>query len=101
MLAVAQDGRRVLCLHPGEEGCAERVTGMSITDARRKGLMVTMRDCICFDCCAKFELDLDRDRKTCPRCSSLNVRTSFGSLGAACPACAQGVFVEVVTGIVA
>lgn len=97
--ATAPDGKRVVCPHPSEFHRAEEVTGLNWSEAHARGLIGFSSYCLCFECHTFFELDLDRDIKQCPRCASLQVRSARGAVGAACPVCHKGKFVEVPTGM--
>ena len=92
-------GNRVTCPHPLEMDTVERVTGLDWDSARKKGLIGHMSYCLCFACTHQFELDVERDVKQCPKCSSLEVRTASASLGAQCPDCHTGSLVEEAIGI--
>ncbi len=95
---VASNGERVPCPHPGETMIFERVTGLSYSEAYASGLVGSARHCLCFDCTDQFDLDLDRDIKRCPKCSSLNVRSARGAIGSICPRCKQGHIRQTETG---
>jgi len=41
----------------------KEVTGMEWGAAERAGRIGYFTFCLCFDCCAQFELDLERDTK--------------------------------------
>lgn len=77
--------------HPLEKSDLAKLTNFSWEDAISQGIIQRMNDCICFDCTASFNLDVERVVKRCPKCESYNVKTSRASLGAECPACHIGV----------
>lgn len=103
-------GTRVICPHPGEEAEVARVLGVKEKALRcpcepnttKKAkhhqevfhLALTrtgfLSDCICHDCLAQFGLDLQRDEKRCPTCSSSEVTTLHDLLGEPCPRCKEG-----------
>lgn len=87
----APDGRRVRCPHPAEAETVREVTGLTLTEARRRGLTGYFHDCACRDCRETFSRDIDRDGRTCPRCGSGAVATVRELVDAPCPACGAGV----------
>jgi len=97
--ALAEDGRRIDCPHPGEFRRAEEITGMEWEEARAAGRIGFGSYCMCFTCGHQFELDLDRDIKRCPKCAALDVRSARGALACECPHCHSGVFYEESTGL--
>lgn len=101
LYAIDDNGKRILCGHPGEFQQVNRVTGLEWKAARAAGRVGHHSYCLCFDCLAQFELDLDRDVKRCPQCQSLNVKSANGSVGGRCPKCRDGVFSEISTGMMA
>ena len=98
--ALAGDGRRIVCPHPGEFSHAQKITGIKWSEAVAAGLIGFSSYCMCFSCGHQFELDLDRDIKRCPKCSMHEVRSARGALGCKCPHCQDGVFYEENTGMV-
>jgi hypothetical protein len=92
-----KSGERVLCsLLDAKE--VQEITGLTPRQAEADGRYGFLSNCLCFDCLAQFNLDVDRDVKQCPKCGSLKVRTAKGSVGALCPACKVGCFRERNTG---
>lgn len=98
--ALDEDGRRIVCGHPGEFSQAERITGMKWSEAEGAGRVGSARFCMCFACLHQFDLDLDREIKRCPKCLSLEVRSARGALGCDCPRCGKARFVEESTGLI-
>lgn len=97
--AIDGEGRRVVCGHPGESQAVSRVTGLSWVDAEAAGRVGRAWYCACFDCCAQFDLDLDRDIKQCPQCRSLRVKSAYGAIALPCPKCRLGQIVKERTGV--
>jgi hypothetical protein len=94
---IRESGERVAVPHSDPKIVYE-VTGLTARHAQAEGRAGFASYCLCFDCLAQFDLDVERDVKQCPRCSSLNVRTARGSVGALCPSCKVGRFLEHNTG---
>ncbi len=88
---IAPDGRRVRCPHPIEDEKVREMTGLTLVEARRRGLTGCLDDCVCRDCLEKFGRDIDRDGRTCPECGSPAVATVRELVDAPCPACGEGV----------
>jgi len=102
-------GNRSICPHPGEEAHVARVLGIdedalvrafryeTSTAQYPQGLFAFalsrtgyLSDCLCRDCLAQFRLDIRRDAKRCPACSSPKVTTIEGLAGRRCPKCRKG-----------
>ena len=92
--AVDDRGERVTCPHPGEFQTIREVTGMDYAEARAAGRMGYAQHCICGRCLQQFDLDLDRDARVCPGCSSPDVRSLRESVGKRCPQCKVGLIEE-------
>ena len=73
----------------GDEETSD-VTGMNYWESFCVGLIGSDSDCLCFNCLETFKMDLDREQKQCPKCDSLNVKSSSGSIGSICPKCKKG-----------
>ena len=89
--AVDDLGRRVVCPHPAEFDTVHRVTGMGYSEADAAGRTGFASDCICRQCLIQTELDLKRDRRTCPSCGSGDVRSVHELIGKPCPRCEVGI----------
>ncbi len=96
--AVAKDGKRVICPHPGENSGIHRVTGLDYRTALERGLAGVQRDSICRACLVQFGLDIDRDAMQCPDCASKDVACVEDLVGETCPKCKRGTIVEEDTG---
>ena len=92
-------GARVICEHPGEGRKVLQVTGFSITEAEQKGLVGKISYCICLNCLAQYELDFDKDEKTCKICGSRQIVSEKQLVGNKCPKCKDSDFEEVLTKI--
>ena len=99
MYVLDKAGNRVPCPHPLEWDTIQRVTGSDWASAAAKGLLGFVSLCLCFTCASHFELDVERDVKRCPACSSLDVRTANASKGAVCPRCQKGILTANTTGV--
>jgi DNA-directed RNA polymerase subunit RPC12/RpoP len=84
---VLQDGERVWCPHPGEDGQCYAMTGMTLGAAMRQGIAGFLTDCRCMDCGEKADLDLERDEKKCPKCSSTRIASFWDCHTGQCPRC--------------
>jgi hypothetical protein len=101
MYAIADDGERVHCPHPGEMGRAREVTGENASQEeidRRTGFNTY---CFCIHCETQVDLDLDRDEKACPECRSNAVKTIDELVDEQCPVCEEATFVAEDTGAIA
>jgi len=70
------------------------LTGMSPQEAHEKGRIGEWSHCLCFACLHVFDLDLHRDVKCCPKCGSLDVKSTRGAVGCRCPRCGKGTIHE-------
>lgn len=101
MYAIADDGERVECHHPGEMAVARDVIGADASQDeidRRTGFN---KHCFCTDCERQVDLDPDRDDMVCPECHSPSVRTIDDLVDSPCPVCEDGTFVAEDTGAIA
>ncbi|MFB6198622.1 MAG: hypothetical protein ABEI52_10200 [Halobacteriaceae archaeon] len=91
MYAIADDGERIHCPHPGEMSRARKVIGEDAsreeTD-RRTGFDSRF----CIHCETQVDLDLERDEKVCPECASNAVKTIDELVDERCPVCEEGTF---------
>jgi len=72
----------------------QALTGMSPQEAHEKGRIGETSHCLCFTCLHKFDVDVHRDIKRCPRCGSLDVKSGRGAVGCTCPKCGKGTIHE-------
>jgi hypothetical protein len=88
--AVDHAGMRVwLSDMPGEKE-VQQITGMSWPEAIRADRLGFQHHCVCLSCGVAFDLDLERDRKVCQTCQSLDVRSLVTAGGRPCPKCQAG-----------
>lgn len=87
---VNPDGERVTVGEMLHDDQIERISGMEYWSAFNHGLLGFHFHCVCFECLATFDMDLEKDIKKCPQCESLHVKSFQGSLGATCPKCEVG-----------
>lgn len=59
-----------------------------------------LSDCICETCLEVTSLDLDKDKRQCPKCGSKKVMSVIELRGKSCFRCVSGMFVEHDTDIV-
>ncbi|MFC1490632.1 hypothetical protein ACFL6K_05425 [Candidatus Latescibacterota bacterium] len=59
-----------------------------------------IRNCVCYDCTEQFDIDIERDEKTCPKCGSSHIKTVRELVGMTCPQCKAGTIVELETGVI-
>lgn len=93
------EGREVILGHPAEMKILKRETGLEWDEARKRGLLRNKTYCLCYSCCAKFYLDIDRQPKQCATCMSHDVRTYAGAIAESCPSCKTGTLTVVDIGI--
>ncbi len=90
-LYTVANGVEIILAHPDEISTLKRTTGLDWQQARESGLIRLRTYCICFNCAAQFELDVDREEKKCASCGSHDVRSFNGSINEPCPSCRSGV----------
>src|SRR5262245_40341210 len=90
LYTIAQD-QEVVLGHPGESEALKRATGLEWNVARERGLIRFKHYCICFSCCDKFHLDIERLEKRCGKCGSHDVRAFSGAIAERCPSCGRGI----------
>ena len=93
-------GKRIHWPHPMEMQKVYEVLGYDASEELIKARTGTLTVCVCLDCTGRFELDLERDERRCPRCGSEQVKTVWEMVGKTCPKCGMGTIVEIDTGIV-
>ena len=93
-----ENGQKIICPHPGDFFQIYEVLGESAS-----GELVDQRtgfnsDCLCLDCLAKFQIDLKREQRICPKCRSNHVNSVKELVGEPCPKCKDGTVQEIETG---
>ena len=97
--ALTNDGEKTYLSEAMDDYEVSKITGMNYWDAFHEGLIGSDVHCLCFDCLATFDMDLDKEIKKCPKCESLNVKSSRGSVGSKCPKCKRGTIKSEMTAI--
>jgi len=94
------NGKRIICPHPAEMKKVYEVLGADASQELIEARTGILTDCVCLDCLWKFNLDLGRDERKCPRCGSKRVETVLDMVGKKCPKCKTGTIVEIDTGAI-
>lgn len=93
MYAIADDGERIHCPHPGEMTRAREEIGKDASQEeidRRTGFNTY---CFYIHCETQVDLDLDRDEKECSECRSNAVKTIDELVDKQCSVCEGRTFV--------
>jgi hypothetical protein len=88
--ATDSSGTRIVCPHPGEPYEICRITGMSLGEAMAANRTGFNAHVVCLSCLTQFDLDLKRDVRLCPNCSSNAVKSVQECVGQLCPNCKVG-----------
>ncbi|MFC2008127.1 hypothetical protein ACFLT0_00340 [Chloroflexota bacterium] len=112
-------GDRIDCHHPSERRYVEQVLGENAPLELIRERTGFNSFCVCLDCLYQFQADLgesgwspyedltveigakvkqEKDKRECPQCNSVNVRTELELVGEACPKCKEGIIEETWTG---
>ncbi|MFC2018734.1 hypothetical protein ACFLU4_02095 [Chloroflexota bacterium] len=118
---VDDKGRRIVCGHPGERRKVEEVLGKKATLELIRERTGFNSDCICLSCLHQFPANLgesgwspfgdftapigarvrpSKDKRECPKCKSIKVKTVFEMVGETCPKCKEGIIEQIWTGLV-
>lgn len=100
MYVTDNNGKRIMCRHPGEMYQVYTVLGNDATDELIRERAGFLSDCFCTKCLAKFGLDLKRDQHICPGCASVDVMAANDAVGEPCPKCGTGTIVAEDSGII-
>lgn len=103
MYVVNDQGKRMACPHPSEFETIKEVTGYSLFDPNiPKGAIIIgfNSDCLCPACLNKFDLDVTKDERKCPKCGSGEVHTSEEMVGKECPRCHKGIIEKIDSGCI-
>ncbi len=114
------EDKKVICRHPVESYAIAKTLKISEHDARAWLMgaynkiperiipeetikLINERtgfdsDCLCSDCLSQFRIDVKKEEKKCPRCSSLNVKTQEEMINQPCPKCKEGRIQAIDTG---
>lgn len=101
MYAIADDGERIICPHPGEQAKAMEVIGADPSHDEFEERTGFNYHCVCIECVEQFEQDPERDDLRCPVCSSTTVELLVDLVGEPCPQCGEGQVVAEDTGAIA
>lgn len=93
------EGKRIVCRHPGEMMQVRMVLGNDATEELIRERTGFLSNCFCMVCQSQFQLDLKRDTRICPDCASLEVVSANEAVGHSCPKCKTGTIVTKDTGI--
>lgn len=92
-------GNRITPIHRSEKKLVvEEILGKNPSREVYRARTGFNSDALCLSCLKKFSLDTDWDERICPKCRSINVKTTRELTGKACPKCKVGVIVEIETG---
>ena len=94
MYAIADDGERVHCPHPGETRRAREVVGSDASEDELDERTGFTYHSACVDCAEQFDRDPSRDDLQCPACGSYAVQYILELVGSPCPACLDGTFTK-------
>ena len=96
MYVIDDDGKRIICKHPGEHGTVYSVIGDDATDEEYRARTGFLSDCFCPECLNQFKLDLKRDARACVKCNSTKLKSVKESVGTPCPICADGIIIRII-----
>lgn len=112
-----EQGKRIICGHPGEYETVKRVLGNDASTELIQSRIGFISYCICLDCLHQFKADLgdgwreqgywlymylgvcektrggerkSKDERQCPACQSGNVKTILELVDRSCPKCRIG-----------
>ena len=92
-------GEKVVCVHPVEMDIVYDVLGKDASDELISEMTGQNSDCICLSCLSQFEMDVDKEPRSCPNCNSNQVRAVLELVDGVCPKCKAGTIVAEDTGI--
>ena len=106
-------GDRTVCGHPAERRCIEEVLGKDAPLEIIRERTGFSSHCVCLDCLHQFRADLgeigwspftgaigaiirpQKDKRECPECKSIRVKTILETVDKSCPKCREG-FIEAI-----
>ncbi len=100
MYVTDDDGKRIICSHPGEMYTVYSVIGQDATHEECMNRTGFLSNCYCSDCLHQFSLDLERDTRVCEKCGSEKVKSIKESVGKRCPKCKDGKITATDTGAI-
>jgi len=116
MYVLDKEGKKIICPHPSEYETALEVLNIEGFGAwnclfefpiMREENMKLFKErtgvsfyCVCLKCLNQFDIDIERDKKICPKCKSNKIKTEEEMIGQKCPKCKIGVVREIDTGLI-
>jgi hypothetical protein len=109
----SNQGEKIVCPHPVEAYTIAKVLGIDegdilgfpwfpLSESSPINLLKERvgfnSHCVCLDCLAQFDLDVEKEDRACPKCGSEKIRTEMEMVGFECPACKVGTIQEISTG---
>ena len=91
-------GEKVVCPHPAEMGAVYEALGKDAPDELIREMTGHNSYCLCLSCLSQFEMDVDKEPRSCPSCHSNQVRAVLELVDGVCPKCKAGTIVEEDTG---
>ena len=92
-------GEKVVCPHPVEMDVAYAMIGEDASDELIREMTGQNSYCLCLSCLNQFEMDVDKEPRSCPGCHSSQVKAVLELVGGMCPKCKGGTIVKEDTGI--
>ena len=92
-------GRRIVCPHPSEYSTVEKVLGEKASRETIEQRTGFNSFCLCLDCMENLKIDLKRDERICPHCSSNRVLTVDELVDNICPKCGEGTIEKIEFGV--
>ena len=92
-------GEKVVCVHPVEMDIIYDVLGKDASDELIQEMTGQNSYCLCLSCLSQFEMDVDKEPRSCPGCHSSQVKAVLELVGGMCPKCKGGTIVKEDTGI--
>jgi predicted RNA-binding Zn-ribbon protein involved in translation (DUF1610 family) len=98
---VMDDSRnRIIPPHPSEFSTMDEILGKNPPREVYEARTGFNSDALCLSCLKKFTMDTDWDERMCPKCRSINVKTTKELIGKPCPRCRVGIIKEIETGAI-
>ena len=100
MYVTNQADERIVCPHPSEYYTVIAVLGEEAPQELIEQRTGFNSYCLCLNCLANFEMDLERDARVCQKCQSNLIASVREMVGRICPKCKKGTIQEIETGLV-
>jgi DNA-directed RNA polymerase subunit RPC12/RpoP len=91
-------GEKVVCPHPMEMDVVYEILGNDASDELIREMIGQNYDCLCLSCLSQFEMDVDKEPRSCPNCNSNQVSTVLELVDGVCPKCKGGTIIQKDTG---